>query len=331
MVEPLGSPYISPSPSNIEGSPQGVHPKISMSLEDQGFELGIIQSIQPLASCPPPQESSSFKYDPETLEVPQRFLLFPLNPLFDPLFISPQRTYSSFDNPNVPLESSPSTLWISPKPFPLMASEGEIPTSPQDSPHEVSATHTPGIGDEFEYKLPPEGFLYMGSMPPPPPPESGEPLFPLGYTSFVQLVSSTPSVSSLYHNPIWLLGAMPTSGPFVSSVASQIPIQTAVSSVHVQPKITVGTVNVLIGSSSPPLSGQYVPPPIPLHGGKQPPPPYVPLVSGVTYVSGSQTHTTGVSQTVGSVPYLGGSSIPSGSSQILYRQPLSTQIPYQQP
>ena len=47
-------------------------------------------------------------------------------------------------------------------------------------------------------------------------------------------------------------------------------------------------------------------------------------------MSGSQTHTIGVSQTVGSVPNPSGSSIPYGSSQISYQQPLSAHIPYQQ-
>lgn len=70
MVEPLGSPYISPSSSDTEGSPQGVHPDISQSLEAQGFELGIIPSIQPLTSRPPAQDSSSQESDLETPKVP---------------------------------------------------------------------------------------------------------------------------------------------------------------------------------------------------------------------------------------------------------------------
>jgi len=109
---------------------------------------------------------------------------------------------------------------------------------------------------------------------------------------------------------------MPTSGLFVSSTTSQIPVQTIVSSVPVQLIVTVGTINVPIGSAGHPLIGQYVPPPIPSDGGKQPHPPYVPLVSGLTYVSGSQTHATKVNQNVGSVPDPSGSSIPSRLGQI---------------
>ena len=170
----------------------------------------------------------------------------------------------------------------------------------------------------------------MGSVAPPPPLENGEPLFPVGYTSLAQLVSGTPSASSLYDNPIWSSGAMPTSGLFVSNMASQIPVPTAVSSIPVQPTVTVGAINVPISSSGPPLSGLYVPPPIHPHGGQQPSPPYVPPISSGAYVSATQTHATKASQNVGSVPYPGGSSIPSGSSQISYQQPLSAQIPYQQ-
>lgn len=63
MAEPLRSYHSSPSLSNTKGSSQGVHPELPQSHEDQGFELGIIPSIQPLSSRPPladswsPQES----------------------------------------------------------------------------------------------------------------------------------------------------------------------------------------------------------------------------------------------------------------------------------
>lgn len=138
MAEPPGSPYISPSSSNTEGSSQGVHPEFLQSLEAQGFELGIVQSIQPLASRTPPRDSSSSQEpDPETPESPQRFDLFPLNRLFDPLVISPQQPYSPYDNPGVPLELSPQPYWIPPcQMFPPMASKGEFPTSSQ-GPQEV--------------------------------------------------------------------------------------------------------------------------------------------------------------------------------------------------
>lgn len=147
-----------------------------------------------------------------------------------------------------------------------MALEGEFLASSQ-GPQGVSTIHTPGIDNDSEYDFSPEGYPYVGSVVPPPPLESNQPLFPAGYTSLAQLVLGTPSASSLYHNPIWSSSAMPTSSPFISSVAYQIPILATVSSVHVQPIVTVEEINVPISSLGPPLSGKYVPPPIPRHGG----------------------------------------------------------------
>ena len=57
MVEPLSSPQSFPSLFNTEGSSQGVHLDLPQSLEDQCFELGIILSIQPMSSRPPPSDS----------------------------------------------------------------------------------------------------------------------------------------------------------------------------------------------------------------------------------------------------------------------------------
>lgn len=159
-----------------------------------------------------------------------------------------------------------------------MASKGEFPASSQ-GPIEVSATHNPGVDNDSEYFFFPEGYPYVGSVAPPPPRESRWPLFPSNYTYLAQLVSGTPSVSSLYHNPIQSSGTMPTSGPLVSYVASQTPVLTVVSSVPIQPTVMVGAINVTIGSQGPPLSRQYVPPTIPPHGGQRPPPSYVRLVS----------------------------------------------------
>jgi len=111
-----------------------------------------------------------------------------------------------------------------------MASEGEFPASSQ-GPLEVSTTHTSGVDNDSEYDFPPEDYPYMGSVAPPPPPKSSEALFLVGYTSLAQLVSGTPNAPSLYHNPICSSSAMPTSGLFVSNVASKIPVPTPVSSV----------------------------------------------------------------------------------------------------
>lgn len=123
---------------------------------------------------------------------------------------------------------------------------------------------------------------------PTPPPNNSEPLFSLGYTSLGNFVLGIPSPYSLYDHLIWSSSITPTTDPFVSSMASQIPIRTMVSLAAIQPTITIGTVYFPIGYLNPlstymvvtptPLSGKNVPPPIPLHGG-QPPPPYVPLIS----------------------------------------------------
>jgi hypothetical protein len=66
VAEPLSSSHSSPSLSDTEGSSQGVHPELPQSLEDQGFELGIVQVSNPLSSHPPPSDSlSPQESDPE--------------------------------------------------------------------------------------------------------------------------------------------------------------------------------------------------------------------------------------------------------------------------
>ena len=71
MVEPLIPSHSSPSLSDTEGSSQGVHPELTQSLEDQGFELGIITSIQTLSSHPPPSYSwSPQESDPDSSDNP---------------------------------------------------------------------------------------------------------------------------------------------------------------------------------------------------------------------------------------------------------------------
>ena len=59
MAEPLSPFHSSPSLSDIEGSFQGVHTVLPQSLEDQGLELEIVLSIQPLSSHLPPSDSWS--------------------------------------------------------------------------------------------------------------------------------------------------------------------------------------------------------------------------------------------------------------------------------
>lgn len=197
-----------------------------------------------------------------------------------------------------------------------MALEGEFPASSQ-GPVEVSATHTPGADNDYEYEFPPKDYPYVGSVVPPPPPESNGPIFPPSYTSWDQLVLSTPSASSLYHRSVCFKRGLPqscTNCSFVSSYTNN-----SHDWGNQCPKC----------SQDPPLSGKYMPPPIPLSGRQHPPLPYVPPVSSGPYVSAPQNHATEVSQNVGSVPYPSGSSIPFGLGQIPYQQPFSAQIPYQ--
>jgi len=100
-----------------------------------------------------------------------------------------------------------------------MESKGEIlVSSPGHS--EVSTTHTPHVVDEQGCSFLAEGFPYTGNISTSFYPEYSETLFPHGHTSLGQLVSGTLSASSLYHNPIWSLGAMPTSGSFVHNPTS---------------------------------------------------------------------------------------------------------------
>lgn len=190
MAKPLSSPRSSPSLSDTEGSSQGVHPELPQSLEAQGFELGIVPSIQHLASHPLPSNYlSPQESDLETPRSPQRFVLYMPNPLFDPVVISPQHPYSPYDQPSVPLELSPHTSQILPcQLFPPMDSEGEIPTSPPGHP-KVSTTHTPHVDEEKEYDFPLEGFPFMGRVPSHTLPETSGPMFPPGYTTLAQLVS----------------------------------------------------------------------------------------------------------------------------------------------
>ena len=101
MVEPLGFPSSSSSPLS-ERSSEEPFPKLPQSLEDQGVELGIVLSIQPLSSHPPlPLDTRSLSdIGPESLDNPIQtpksvpisegqlgLVVYPLNPLFDPIVI----------------------------------------------------------------------------------------------------------------------------------------------------------------------------------------------------------------------------------------------------
>ena len=62
MVEPIGSPSSSSSPLS-ERLSEEPFPELLESLEDQGVELRIILSIQPLSSHPPPTSDTGSPFD----------------------------------------------------------------------------------------------------------------------------------------------------------------------------------------------------------------------------------------------------------------------------
>lgn len=211
-----------------------------------------------------------------------------MNPLFDIVEISPECPYSSYAYLGIPLELSPTTRSaIRPCLFSNMEPKGNAPiTSPDESG--VSTTHTVEK-EELKLQFPPKGSPFSEGIPA---------SFPPNYVSLGHLVSSTPSASSLYHNPIWALGIRPMSGPFVMNTTSQH----AVTSVIVKPTITNTLVSsipitheslltvskiVLVISSIPLVSGQIMPP----LGGQNL---NVSMVSGATNVSCSQAHMLGI-------------------------------------
>ena len=71
MVEPSRSPNSSSSPPSKILS-EGPFPELPQSLEDQGVELGIVLSIQPLSSRPPPLSDIGLLSNiaPESLDNP---------------------------------------------------------------------------------------------------------------------------------------------------------------------------------------------------------------------------------------------------------------------
>jgi len=87
----------------------------------------------------------------------------------------------------------------------------DLVTSPDDS--EFS---TPHAIEEEENPFPSEGFPYTGGIP-----VSVHREMQPNYVSLAQLVSGTPSASSLYHNLVWVSGAMPATGSFIENSTSQ--------------------------------------------------------------------------------------------------------------
>ena len=196
MAEPTGSPSSSSSPLSERLSEEHFL-ELPQSLEDQGVELGIVLSIQPLSSRPPPSDTGSLSNigpespnnpiqtpeSPPTSEGQLRLVVYPLNPLFDPVVISPQRPYNSYNQMGIPSELSPRTSSIVRRClFSPMESEGEIPVSSLGHSN-VSATHTPHVNDEQEYEFPPEAFPNMGRVSSLSYPETNGPMLPHGYTT----------------------------------------------------------------------------------------------------------------------------------------------------
>lgn len=195
MAKSLSSSHSSPSLSDTKGSSSGVHSELPQSLEDQGFKLGIIPSIQPLSSCAPPLDSRSpQEYDPETrenaiqtpasLQAPessQWFCIHPMNPLFHYVVICLQCPYSPSDHYVIPLDLSPRTYQIPRhRLFPLMDSQGEIQTSSLGH-SEIFSTHTPHVNDEQGYEFPREGCPFTERVQSHTLPETSGAMFPLDY------------------------------------------------------------------------------------------------------------------------------------------------------
>lgn len=185
-------------------------------------------SIQPLSYRPPPTSDTGSLFDiglksPDnpfqthesspTTEGHLGLVIYPPNPLFDPIVISSQRPYSSYDEPGVPLALSLHTSSvICHCLFPPMEPEGKaLVTSPAQC--EVSTPHTV---EEEEHQFPIERFPYTGNIP-----ISVYRDFPTNYVTLGKLISGTPTPSSLYHNPVWASDAMPTIGPFIQNPTSQ--------------------------------------------------------------------------------------------------------------
>jgi len=82
------------------------------SLENQGVEICLFLSIQPLASQPSLESVGSSQDSPLASHQPiSNFLLFPPNPLFESysyVYLSPRHLYHPFETPNVPM--IPSTI-----------------------------------------------------------------------------------------------------------------------------------------------------------------------------------------------------------------------------
>lgn len=108
MVEPSSSPSSSSSPLS-ERLSEEPFPELPESLEDQGVELRIVLSSQPLASCPPPAFGIGLSADfglgslDNPIQTPKNSptidnelgqVIYPPNPLFDLVVISLQQPYS---------------------------------------------------------------------------------------------------------------------------------------------------------------------------------------------------------------------------------------------
>lgn len=178
MAKPSGSPNSSSSPLSERLSKE-LFPKLLESLEDQNVELAIVLSVQPLLSRPPPTFDSGSPADLglESLDKPVRtpenspttdgqlgLVIYPPNPLFDVVEISPQHPYSPYDQLGVPLELSTSTCSVIRRHlFSEMEPEGDASVTSLDE-SEVSTPHTVE-GEELLLQFPLEGFPYSEGIP----------------------------------------------------------------------------------------------------------------------------------------------------------------------
>jgi len=111
VVEPSGSHNSSSSPP-CERLSEEPFLELPESLEDQDVELAIVLRIQPLSSHPLPTFDTGSSTDPylespdNPVQTPENsptidgqlgLVIYPPNPLFDPVVISPQCPYSLYN------------------------------------------------------------------------------------------------------------------------------------------------------------------------------------------------------------------------------------------
>lgn len=155
MAEPSGSPISSSYPPSKRLSEEPL-PELSEPFVDQNVEFMIVLGVQPLSSHPLPtfDLGSSVDLDLESLDnlvqtqenspttdVQLGLVIYPPNPLFDTVEISPQCPYNFYNQSSVPLKLFPSThSTVRHRLFPNMEPKGDAPITSLDE-SKVSTPH----------------------------------------------------------------------------------------------------------------------------------------------------------------------------------------------